>query len=377
MDRSVPQPHDRFYVPDDLTTIQVEDRLFRVSRSHLCKHSSIFADMFTFPHDNFDVEGRRDETPVHLAGVPIVEFEGFLDLLYATEYKHDLSAELYTDQTWLTLVSAIIRWDVLGLVPALLKPLGRCGDPVLQLRIARQLEIEHWVWPAMFSIILGLRSPNGIDIRDLRSLPADDSATIHSLAGLFHDQTQATHSRIYKETTLRQIIADNSQMREPSWSEIPPPRSGYRVHMHGPLGSPTDVPGPTFTEPDGSPIWMASCAYGTCYIPCYTVPDSEQVLVLYGRDLYLIEGSYAVLPIDVQRMEWVKSAKGIVPEGYSPVLGGWDDDKGTLYHAYGEKNGLKVPCMTNESLGAAESAWLGRLCRFEENYHVLVWKNLS
>ncbi|KAI0318231.1 hypothetical protein OF83DRAFT_1171305 [Amylostereum chailletii] len=65
--------HDEFYISDQLSIFQVEDRLFRVHRHFLSKHSPVFRDMFALPVPPTSTavygEGDSDEHPIHLPGL--------------------------------------------------------------------------------------------------------------------------------------------------------------------------------------------------------------------------------------------------------------------------------------------------------------------
>jgi hypothetical protein len=67
---------------------QVEGTLFNVHRSTLTRHSSVFRDVFALPapaaapNAPYIAEGTSDEFPLQLAGIPSVDFERLLWVLY-------------------------------------------------------------------------------------------------------------------------------------------------------------------------------------------------------------------------------------------------------------------------------------------------------
>lgn len=58
------------------------------------------------------------------------------------------------------------------------------------------------------------------------------------------------------------------------------------------------------------------------------------------------EGAFEVLRFDPDSMELVRSAYGEIPEGRTPVGGGWESDGRILYHGLGEVDGVLVPGKT-------------------------------
>jgi len=85
--------HDEFYLTDEMTVFQVENRLFRVHRHFLAENSPIFNALFSLPQprvpneseaedDAAPVEGASDENPICLYGVTELEFETLLRFFY-------------------------------------------------------------------------------------------------------------------------------------------------------------------------------------------------------------------------------------------------------------------------------------------------------
>lgn len=50
--------------------------------------------------------------------------------------------------------------------------------------------------------------------------------------------------------------------------------------------------------------------------------------------------------IGLRRMKWVKASHGRIPDGYSPVQGGYEDSGQQLYHALAKIEGHWVPGKT-------------------------------
>lgn len=70
------------------------------------------------------------------------------------------------------------------------------------------------------------------------------------------------------------------------------------------------------------------------------------VSVAYGGSEVYHEGAFEVLRFDPDSMELVRSAYGEIPEGRTPVGGGWESDGRILYHGLGEVDGVLVPGKT-------------------------------
>jgi hypothetical protein len=365
--------HTRFYMPNDLVTIQVEDCLFRVSRAHLCTHSAFFADMFTLPHNAEDAEGRSDDTPLHMDGVPIAEFEAFMELIYAAEFKLDSQPRKRTPEMWMTCIAAVMRWDATELRSSLLKSIGECADPILQLQVARRFELQNWIWPILFALCMRTSPLSRDQLVALAQYPDDlfKVTTLRETLAQVHDEHP---NPIQKEIYLRKAMWKQFRFEEPLKSEIKPPRSGFRRWVRDEEHFPDSIEGPSFKDVDDTDVYLGTCKSGSDRIPGKVRMEGRAASWPEGDERGTSD-EYDILPIDTDRMEWVPATNGRVPDGRDPVLGGWENSAGgTLYHAYGTVDGVDVPGKTNEDLGAAMLPFGGTEHRLEHGYFILVWK---
>ncbi|KAF5360596.1 hypothetical protein D9756_005040 [Leucocoprinus leucothites] len=74
---------DTYYFEDGSCVLLVEDALFNVHRTVLCKDSSSFRAMFSLPPGERPVEGSSDDNPIILTGDTASDFRHFLWTLYA------------------------------------------------------------------------------------------------------------------------------------------------------------------------------------------------------------------------------------------------------------------------------------------------------
>lgn len=145
--------------------------------------------------------------------------------------------------------------------------------------------------------------------------------------------------------------------------EIPPPAyepehktfpSGYRIALDAssdfpPLSSSGEPP--CFDADEHSPVFIGSalmadrtvhpCKIAPRLVPACRVPYGGVELAHYGR--------YDLLPFDSATMEWVTTSRGRIPYGREPVQGGMEEN-GSLYHAIGVVDGVRVPGKTGVHL---------------------------
>jgi len=107
--------HDEFYLTDEMTVFQVENRLFRVHRHFLAENSPVFRSMFSLPRIPSEasaaaVEGASDEDPIYLSGVTELEFETLLRFFYkSTDVEFSLPRS-----SWIALLSIAHRYEFLN-----------------------------------------------------------------------------------------------------------------------------------------------------------------------------------------------------------------------------------------------------------------------
>lgn len=380
--------HEHFYAAEedsrlnhveDMVIIQVENCLFRVSASQLSRYSPIFADMFSLPHSTEDTEGRSDETPIRMEGVPMAEFEQYLHMACEAESNEKLDIQSHGDATDVCLarLAAVARWDASDLQSLLKSNLVQSDDPILQLLGARQLEIQHWIWPTFFRLAI-IPTPPTADLRNstLSQLTKDVEDITQLRAMLDETRAEMLLSPVRLEMYLRRLI-EKLGLAEPSVSDITPPRSGYRIPVNSKIDFPTNLSNAPFSDSDHTPIYVGTyqnAVTGSCYPGKVRIVEKCVYYCLNGIEQKKF-GRYQILPLDTERMEWVPSSRGAIPEGQKPVWGGWDAGEGEmLYHAFGHVHGVDVPGMTSQRIGAALLSWNGSAHRLEDNYHILMWK---
>ncbi|KAF7327708.1 DUF3421 domain-containing protein [Mycena kentingensis (nom. inval.)] len=97
--------------------------------------------------------------------------------------------------------------------------------------------------------------------------------------------------------------------------------------------------------------------------------------VPYGGGERSHQGRYDLLLFDPEHMEWVPTSHGHVPQGRSPVEGGYEENvRDKLYHARGRVNNVTMPGKTGPHLGAAHFSFGGGEHAVHEHYDILCWK---
>jgi len=96
--------------------------------------------------------------------------------------------------------------------------------------------------------------------------------------------------------------------------------------------------------------------------PCCLVPYEDGVLEHRGR--------YTILRI-TDDMEWVSASNGILPGGWVPVEGGYDERGRRLYHA--ADVGLQFSGSTAPHLRGAHFVFWNSMPRFYKEYKILCW----
>ncbi|KAJ7473140.1 hypothetical protein B0H11DRAFT_1866710 [Mycena galericulata] len=167
------------------------------------------------------------------------------------------------------------------------------------------------------------------------------------------------------------------------------PASGFRIKLsteaplqHHDLERAGRAP---FADLDRSPVYVGSAIFmhgdgmthksvqpgkvaPHLHPPCH-VPYGGQEIGHHGR--------YDVLIIDDGRMEWVRTSHGRIPEGRTPVEGGYEENHERLFHAVARVDGILVPGKTGHHLGACHISFGGREHVIHEHYEILCWRHRS
>jgi hypothetical protein len=403
----MPHRHQQFYLFEsneddelDLVIVQVEESLFRVHRSKLVSTSAIFEDLFSLPQDPSSIEGRSDDYPIQLAHSPLAEFEQLLCAIYAPKVE-------VTPQTLLTRMAAASRWDALAMSTRTLEQLATADDPVAQLIAARRYDLNAWLWPAFFAICarqvdLTAEERTMLDAADLLLIdpvraelhPTGKPGFVKRVSSRLQALAKPADSIYTKEARIRQLLVQG-KLEEPLVSNLRPPLSGFRMRMHSGAPFPYDRAGePPFRDLNGAPVYLGSAVLqpqavvtmltpnkrdtAPIVVPCKVTPhlNPDHHVAWQGRETWRNE--YEVLPFDPARMEWVQTSDGHIPDGRTPVEGGYDADHSPFFHAYGSvvwgNRTIDCPGKTSVALGSARLPFGGQEHVIKSNYHILVWK---
>lgn len=117
----------------------------------------------------------------------------------------------------------------------------------------------------------------------------------------------------------------------------------------------------SYDEDGNSPVFFASAIYGNYdeVHPCKSAPHltPTPVSVAYGGSENYHDGAFEVLRYNPDNMELVTAANGEIPEGRTPVGGGWEQDGRMLYHGLGLVENVWVPGKTAEVAEHSFEVW--------------------
>lgn len=140
----------------------------------------------------------------------------------------------------------------------------------------------------------------------------------------------------------------------PSLPNDPRPPSGHRILLRTDAQfPPARAYGPSLSiDSDGRPVYIGSALFDRAVHPCKIVPHLEPtpVHVPYGAGEHEHHGSFDLLPIVPEQMEWVTTSYGRIPSGRTPIVGGYEGSGLWLYHAVATIDGERVPGKTGEHL---------------------------
>jgi hypothetical protein len=383
---------------DDLVVIQVKDQLFRVHRSKLASYSGVFEDLFALPQVPLTTEGKSDDHPIHLSHSPLAEFEELVQAIYEPD------SSVHSAQTLVVRMAAATRWDAPAMRSRTLSHLAASGDDVAKLVVARRYNLEEWLWPAFFSICIRAETLTKNEVLDLGPKDSDTITVIREALkegwqrnpGKYSDRlrssvkarvtqtSQKAESLFQKEDHLRHLLKTKLQLGEPCSSELPPPTSGYRIRMKHNEEFPFQLVGdPLFRDLNGGAVYLGSALikdnYGvTAIVPCKIAPrlSSKNSVTWDGREIWVDE--FEILPFDPRRMGWVKTSDGKIPDGKTPVEGGYNGlSQEILFHAYGivdfGDGQITCPGKTSESIGGASLPFGNQENLVKDDYYILVW----
>nr|GAT54849.1 predicted protein [Mycena chlorophos] len=139
------------------------------------------------------------------------------------------------------------------------------------------------------------------------------------------------------------------------------------IHFHNLGGEPMFVGSAVFTHDDGRIKSVHPCKIGPHLHP-------HVCSVAYGGEEISHRGRYDLLVINDEKMEWVPTGHGRVPEGRIPVDGGHEEDGKKLFHARARlhnHNNVGVPGKTGHHLGSAHVSFGGEEIEVREHYDIL------
>ncbi|KAK7033122.1 DUF3421 domain-containing protein [Favolaschia claudopus] len=174
----------------------------------------------------------------------------------------------------------------------------------------------------------------------------------------------------------------------PTYSAAQMPSSGFRLALNSSVQiSKQDLEragNAPFADLDGSPVYVGSAIFThddgvsqKSVHPCKIGPHlyPSPCMVPYGGSEMAHQGRYDLLLFDPLTMEWVTTSEGRIPEGRTPIEGGYEETiREKLYHACARVNGILVPGKTGTHLGAANVSFGGGEHAIRDNYQILCWK---
>ncbi|QRV89686.1 E3 ubiquitin-protein ligase CHFR [Ceratobasidium sp. AG-Ba] len=169
-----------------------------------------------------------------------------------------------------------------------------------------------------------------------------------------------------------------------------PPENGHRtiveeartIDVYFPAYSPSDV---IFRDAGNETVFMCSSVCEDEVIGDVSViPGKLTVWGARGRTLvyYAMDGEECwhdgrvEILKDVRNMRWVRTSKGVVPEGCRPVVGGHttiDGSREVLHHCAVWWCGQRVPGYASPRTGRAVITWDGHEWYIENEYELLCW----
>ncbi|KLO15108.1 hypothetical protein SCHPADRAFT_825297 [Schizopora paradoxa] len=160
--------HPHFYYEDGSLVILVETTLFRVYRTLLTRHSSVFSDVFLM-HPSNEHEGKSDEHPFILEGISCVDFERFMEALLP---RNPGSYALHSIEEWKSVLALATRWEVEPLRTLAMKHFESLPftefDAVDRILLATQYDFNNnWAFHAYMNLCVRAQALNGSEISRL------------------------------------------------------------------------------------------------------------------------------------------------------------------------------------------------------------------
>ncbi|KAJ7066926.1 hypothetical protein C8F01DRAFT_1365129 [Mycena amicta] len=174
----------------------------------------------------------------------------------------------------------------------------------------------------------------------------------------------------------------------PNYVQSNQPASGFRLA----LNSATQItkqdleragPAP-FHDLGGEPMYIGSAlmmhddqATPKSVHPCKIGPHlyPSPCSVPYGGGEHSHHGRYDLLLFDEATMEWVPTSHGRIPEGRTPIEGGYEENiQQKLYHARGRHNNLLIPGKAGLHLRSCHVSFGGGEIAIAESYDILCWR---
>jgi len=214
--------HDKFYFIDGNLVLKVEDVLFRVVKSVMIRHSTVFADILTPVESEAsgaagcDAEGLSDDKPIFLEGIKCVDFEALLSFMFPFELGREFQKIYYTEEQCTGALELATRWEIRSLLPIITEHLCKhdfAGRPDFLFELATVHELKHEkIFDAITTIC---RRKTFFDVATARRLGLDATVKVAQLQVEGFDKARCIRSFGYDDLLERPAFDD---FADASWS---------------------------------------------------------------------------------------------------------------------------------------------------------------
>jgi len=163
--------HRRLYFDDGSITIRVQNTLYCLHRSLLCRGSKKFENILS----ELSAQQESSTSPtIPLNDVKVVDFDAFLSILYPQNYN---TLEGRTFEQWSAILDLSTRWgftNIRDLAIRCIKP----PNPLDRLLLARKHAVEAWTLPALLELC---ERPEPLSLEEARLMDFEDVVLVGSV----------------------------------------------------------------------------------------------------------------------------------------------------------------------------------------------------
>jgi len=163
--------HKHLYFDDGSITFRVQNTLYRLHRSLLCRGSTKFENVLS----QLSAQQESTTSPtIPLDDVKAVDFDAFLSIIYPQNYD---TVDKRTFEQWSAILDLSTRWGFTSIRDLAIR-CTKHPNPLDRLILARKHAVEEWTLPALLELC---ERPKPLSLEEARLMDFEDVVLVGSV----------------------------------------------------------------------------------------------------------------------------------------------------------------------------------------------------